>query len=231
MLHWTSDGAKLRNVIVGAFAPKADRHSGDLLDLMGACMAYERGAEIFGQDEPAEYLYKVVSGTVRICTLMSDGRRQIGGFYLPGDILGLEAEDVHRFSAEAIGDCQVLAVRRTTFLAQASRDPDTVRQLWAQTLGHLQRAQNHMLLLGRKTAQERVAAFLLDMAERLPGSGSVELPMCRQDIADYLGLTIETVSRTLTQLERDGVIGIPVSRRILLRNRAELDRMNDCWAA
>jgi CRP/FNR family nitrogen fixation transcriptional regulator len=96
---------------------------------------------------------------------------------------------------------------------------------------HLQRARNHMLLLGRKNAQERIATFLLDMAERLSLSGEVELPMSRQDIADYLGLTIETVSRTLTQLERDGLISIPSSRRIVFRNRAALDVMNDSLAA
>jgi CRP/FNR family nitrogen fixation transcriptional regulator len=88
-----------------------------------------------------------------------------------------------------------------------------------------------MLLLGRKNAQERIAAFLVDMAERLKSANSVELPMSRQDIADYLGLTIETVSRTLTQLARNGVIDIPVSRRIVLRDRASLDEMNDAWDA
>ena len=106
-----------------------------------------------------------------------------------------------------------------------------VNQLWAQTMAHLQRAQHHILLLGRKSAQERIATFLLDMADRLSRSGDMELPMSRQDIADYLGLTIETVSRTLTQLERDGFIAIPASRRIVLRDRAALDVMDDSLAA
>ena len=96
---------------------------------------------------------------------------------------------------------------------------------------HLQRAQDHMLLLGRKSAQERVATFLLDMANRLSKSGAVELPMSRQDIADYLGLTIETMSRTMTQLERDSVIAIPASRRIVLRDRGALAGMDDRIAA
>jgi CRP/FNR family nitrogen fixation transcriptional regulator len=122
-------------------------------------------------------------------------------------------------------------VRRRAFLAHAARDPEMVAQLWRQTMGHLDRAQNHMLLLGRKNAQERVAAFLLEMAERLSKNGAVELPMSRQDIADYLGLTIETVSRTLTQLERDRVIAIPVSRRIVLSDRSALGELNDRLAA
>jgi CRP/FNR family nitrogen fixation transcriptional regulator len=162
---------------------------------------------------------------------MSDGRRQISAFYLPGDMFGLEAEEDHRFSAEAVCDSEVMVVKRRAFLAQAARDSEMVAQLWAQTMGHLQRAQNHMLLLGRKNAQERVAAFLLEMAERLSKSGAVELPMSRQDIADYLGLTIETVSRTLTQLERERVIAIPVSRRIVLRDRSALSELNDSLAA
>jgi CRP/FNR family nitrogen fixation transcriptional regulator len=105
-----------------------------------------------------------------------------------------------------------------------------MQQLWAQTLRQLQRAQSHMVVLGRKNAQERVASFLLEMASRLSASGAVELPMSRQDIADYLGLTIETVSRTLTRLARDGLIAMPEARRIVLRNRGLLDEMNDIAA-
>jgi CRP/FNR family nitrogen fixation transcriptional regulator len=194
-------------------------------------MNFGRNAEIFGEDEPADYFYKVVTGAVRISKLMSDGRRQIGAFYLPGEIFGLETDEAHAFSAEAIGDSQVLVVKRSAFLSRATRDCAMVTEIWTQTMTHLQRARNHMLLLGRKNAQERIATFLLDMAERLSLSGEVELPMSRQDIADYLGLTIETVSRTLTQLERDGLISIPSSRRIVFRNRAALDVMNDSLAA
>ncbi len=194
-------------------------------------MTFERDAEVFAEDDAADYVYKVVGGAVRFSKLMSDGRRQIGAFYLPGDIFGLEAEDVHAFSAESIGQSQILVLKRSVFLAEAMSDQTLARELWTQTLGHLQRAQCHMLLLGRKNAQERIAAFLLEMAKRQRSSGSIELPMSRQDIADYLGLTIETVSRTLTQLERSGVISIPASRHIMLCNRGVLDEMNDCLAA
>lgn len=195
------------------------------IDLMGASMPYGRNAEIYGENEPAEYVYKVISGTVRTYKVLNDGRRQIGGFYLPGDVFGLEIDDEHTFSAEAITDCKILVVKRSALVSLAQRDTDVARQLWAMTAAELQRAQDHIMLL-IKTAQERVAGFLLEMARRSAAVSEVDLPMSRQDIADYLGLTIETVSRTLTQLEKGAAIAVPTSRRIVLRNRAALSRLN-----
>jgi CRP/FNR family nitrogen fixation transcriptional regulator len=233
MLHWRGEptSAKIVSFDVQQRKTGGEATVADVMDMMGARMRFSRNAEIFGEDEPADYLYKVASGAVRICKLMSDGRRQIGAFYLPGDVFGLESDAVHLFSAEAVGDCEVLVVKRSAFMAETARQPDLVSQLWTQTMDHLKRAQSHMLLLGRKNAQERIAAFLLELAERLSCSGDIKLPMSRQDIADYLGLTIETVSRTLTQLERDGLIAIPVSRQIVLRNRAALGVMHGSLAA
>ena len=198
---------------------------GSSLDFMGAPMPFARNAEIYGQDEPAEYLYKVVSGAVRTYRVLHDGRRQIAAFLLPGDMFGLEAGATHASSAEAIADSVVLVIKRSAVIALAEREPEVARQLWTLTAQELGRAQDHMLLLIRN-AQERIAAFLLEMAERAPGAQSVELPMSRQDIADYLGLTIETVSRTLTQLEAEAAIALPSSRRVVLRNRAALSRLN-----
>jgi CRP/FNR family nitrogen fixation transcriptional regulator len=195
------------------------------IELMGAPMAFSRNAEIYGENEPAEYLYKVISGTVRTYKVLVDGRRQIGFFYLPGDVFGLEVGDRHSFSAEAIADCKVLVIRRSGVIALAARETDVARQLWEMTAIELRRVQDHIMLL-IKTAQERVAGFLLEMAARTPGATEIELPMSRQDIADYLGLTIETVSRTLTQLENSAAIAVPTARRIVLRNRAALTRMN-----
>jgi CRP/FNR family nitrogen fixation transcriptional regulator len=232
MLHWQSAAKAGKVVSIDAVRQARGGQSiGEVIEMMGAPMGFARNAEIFGEGEPAEYLYRVVSGAVRISKLLSDGRRQIGAFYMPGSIFGLEAEDEHHFSAEAVVDCIILVVKRSAFLAEAARDGAMLTELWTETMMHLQRAQDHMLLLGRKNAQERIAAFLLDMAGRLPQQGAVELPMSRQDIADYLGLTIETVSRTLTQMERDGIISIPVSRRILLTDTAALGLMNDSLAA
>ncbi len=195
------------------------------IELMGAPMPFARNTEIYGENEPAEYLYKVASGSVRTYKVLNDGRRQIGAFYLPGDVFGLEVGDVHTFSAEAIADSKVLVFKRSALVNLASHDSGVARELWTMTAGELQRVQEHILLL-IKTAQERVAGFLLEMATRGSGSDEVDLPMSRQDIADYLGLTIETVSRTLTQLENNAAIAVPTSRRIVLRNRAALNRLN-----
>src|SRR6266540_2080089 len=135
------------------------------IELMGACMSFARNNEIYGENEPADYLYKVVSGTVRTYKILSDGRRQIAGFHLPGDIFGLEVGETHACSAEAISDATVLVFKRSTVVALAGRDLDVARQLWTLTARELQRLQDHMLLLIRN-AQERIAAFLLEMADR-----------------------------------------------------------------
>jgi CRP/FNR family nitrogen fixation transcriptional regulator len=196
------------------------------LELTGATMPFDRNAEIYGENEPADYVYKVLTGAVRTYKVLNDGRRQIDAFFLPGDIFGLELGDEHSCSAEAITDTTVVIVKRSLVLAAAERHNDVARLLWSHTARDLRRAQHHTLLL-IKSAQERVAAFLLEMAERLGGDGALELPMSRQDIADYLGLTIETVSRTLSQLEGAAAISLPASRRIVLRDRSVLNRLND----
>ena len=185
-------------------------------------MAFGRNEEICGEEEPADFVYRVVSGAVRTLRSLSDGRRQIAGFYFPGDVFGLERTDVHAFSAEAIGECQVALIRRAALDRAADRDAAAARELWDITSADLGRMQTHMLLLGRKGAAERVAAFLLDMESRMVGHDAVDLPMSRNDIADYLGLTIETVSRSLTQLEREGAIALPSTRHVEIRNRRAL---------
>jgi CRP/FNR family transcriptional regulator, nitrogen fixation regulation protein len=195
------------------------------MQLMGAVMSFARNTEIFGENEPADYIYRVISGSVRTYKILNDGRRQVGGFYLPGDIFGLEYADEHAFSAEAIADAKVLVVKRSALTALAGRDAAIGRELFAFTGRELRRVQERILLLV-KSAQERVASFLLEMVERVSPSNIVELPMSRQDIADYLGLTIETVSRTLTCLESAAAIEVPTSRRIVLCNRSALSRLN-----
>jgi CRP-like cAMP-binding protein len=207
------------------FVSEAGRALAGSLEMMGAPMSVGRNVEIYGENEPAEYLYKVISGTIRTSKILNDGRRQIGGFYLPGDVFGLEPGSEHAFSAESITDAKVLVIKRSAVEALAARDNEAARELWAMTGRELQRVQDHILLL-IKTAQERVAAFLLEMSERIKSNDEINLPMSRQDIADYLGLTIETVSRTLTSLECNAAIALPTSRRILLRNRAALRRLN-----
>ena len=194
------------------------------IELMGASMTFKKGAEIYGENEPADYVYKLVSGTARSYKILNDGRRQIQDFYFPNDIFGLESSAEHASSAEAISDVTVLVVRRSAILAAATRDSDVANQLWTYTSGELNHARGHAMLLV-KTAQERVASFLLQLADRVAGN-AVELPMSRQDIADYLGLTIETVSRTLTQFQDEAAIELPSSRRVVLRNRLALNNLN-----
>jgi CRP/FNR family transcriptional regulator, nitrogen fixation regulation protein len=205
--------------------PGGNIQSGGALEFMGARMSFPRKTEIYGEGEPADYLYRIVSGTVRTYKILTDGRRQIGGFYAPGDTFGLEIGEEHTFSAEAVTECKLLVIKRSALVALAGRDHEIARALWAIIGDELRRVQDHIMLL-IKSAQERVASFLLEMSERGSADGVVDLSMSRQDIADYLGLTIETVSRTLTILENDATIELSSSRRIVLRNRPALSRLN-----
>ena len=178
------------------------------IKLTGQSLSFGRNVEIYGEGTPAAYFYKVVSGAVRTYRVLADGRRQIQAFYAPDDVFGFELESDHTHSAEAIVDSRIVLIRRGAITALAARDGEVARQLWTLT------------------ARERVVSFLLEMAERGPTGEPVTLPMSRQDIADYLGLTIETVSRTLTSLESLDAIALPNSRRIVLRDRAALSRLS-----
>ena len=194
----------------------------------GTRMSLRKGRELFAEGDEAEHFYKVVAGAIRSYKLLSDGRRQIDAFHLPGDIFGLEAGAEHRFSAEAVGNATVIAYRRSRLPALIAEDGAFREQVMTAMLRSLERAQDHMLLLGRKTAHEKVASFLLDMAERIADDEEhFDLPMLRNDIADHLGLTIETVSRTLNQFDREGLIRLPAaSRSVMLRNSPALERLN-----
>src|SRR5262249_847831 len=197
----------------------------DSVKLTAAPVSFSRNEVIYSENRPADYVYKVISGSVRICKVLNDGRRRIEAFYLPGDIFGLEMDNEHHFSAEAITESTILVVKRSALMSLANTDGDVARRLWSFTARELRRMQDHVLLL-TKTAQERVASFLLDLAKRLAAVEEIEVPMSRQDIADYLGLTIETSSRTLTQLETQATIALPTSRRIVLCNRRALSRLD-----
>lgn len=186
--------------------------------------SYKKGVEIYGEKEPADYVYQVAAGAVRTYKLLSDGRRQIGAFHLTSDIFGLENSTLHRFTAEAIIDTTLRLVRRCSLESVAGRDVQVANNLLTLTASNLQHAEDHMLLLGRKTALERVATFLLEMDRRLTAADFLALPMCRRDIADYLGLTLETVSRALSHLHDRGILGFlgPSQRQIVLLDRSRL---------
>jgi CRP/FNR family nitrogen fixation transcriptional regulator len=203
-------------------------HGGQTRAVLLTDFRYGRGTEIFGEAEPAEYVYQVVEGAVRSYKLLSDGRRQIGAFHLVGDIFGLENGAVHRFTAEAIVDTTVRLAKRISLEHVAEANALVARELLTMTTSNLQHAENHMLLLGRKTSLERVAAFLLEMDGRLNATGVMALPMSRRDIADYLGLTLETVSRALSCLHEKGFLDFlgQTQRQIVLRNRSELAKLD-----
>lgn len=172
---------------------------------------YADGAEIYAQGDRSQGLFKVEFGAVRIFRLLADGRRQISAFHLAGEVFGFESTSTHRFFAETIG---ATAIQSFRFVGGA----DVSRDLLPLALSSLARAQEHLLVLGRQNASERVAAFLLDIAERQGGLDHFDLSMSRLDIADHLGLTIETVSRMLSKFKSRGVIRLRSLRRIEIRN-------------
>ena len=179
-------------------------------------MSFGRNAEIYAEDETAGYVYKLVSGVVRISKLLPDGRRQISAFHLPGDMFGFEVGDLHHASAEAVGSVKVIAFKWHS-LSSATASNALVHELLNRTMIGLRQTQDHLLLLGRKNALERLAAFLLELAER-SGQDSqdsvLDLAMPRHDIADYLGLTLEPVSRMFAELKAAGTILLESARRV-----------------
>jgi CRP/FNR family nitrogen fixation transcriptional regulator len=184
---------------------------------------YKKGVEIYGEKEPAEYVYQIKKGAVRSYRLLSDGRRQIGAFHLVGDIFGVVNGEAHRFTTEAIVETTLRIVKRRSLDVLAESDANVARKLINMTTINLQHAEDHMLLLGRKNSVERVAAFLLEMDRRLTDAVAITLPMSRRDIADYLGLTLETVSRALSRLHGVHVLDfIGNQRRIAILDRQRL---------
>jgi CRP/FNR family nitrogen fixation transcriptional regulator len=191
-------------------SPIHSRSSGPAGQLVAfeAATLFPAGTEIYAQGEKSDSLYKVEFGAIRIYRLLADGRRQISAFHLAGEIFGFEADKIHHFFAEAICATGVRALRT------ASRQNEFASELLPVALEGLVRAQEHLLVLGRQNAVERVAAFLADMSERQGGLSRIELPMSRTDIGDYLGLTIETVSRVFSKLRQKGVIRLPSLRSV-----------------
>lgn len=171
---------------------------------------------IYAPGDPAGGIYTVEFGGVRVYRLLTDGRRQISAFHLPGEIFGLEAGDTHRCFAEAMCATGLrIACRRSV-------RKELEAKLLPMALTSLTQAQQHLLVLGRQNSMERVAAFLLELFERQGGLPQIELPMSRMDIADYLGLTIETVSRVFSKLKQNQVIRLRNSRRVEIVRMAAL---------
>ncbi len=208
-------------------APGAIAQSGRLdtmlaFERIGARRSFDRNAEIFAEGAAADCWFKVISGTVRLCKLLADGRRHIAEFFFSGDCFGLDNMPERLFSAEAVTDVIVMRYPRRATERLIDETPALARCLRDMTLHDLTNAQIRMLMLGRMSAPERVATFLLDMCDRRDATRAIDLPMSRNDIADYLGLTIETVCRVMSAFKRGGSIDIPTPHRIELRDRAAL---------
>jgi CRP/FNR family nitrogen fixation transcriptional regulator len=213
---------------IGQSMSKADFQSDweGALSTTGSVLHFTQDHEIYGEGDEAETFFKMVSGVVRTCKFLSDGRRQIDAFHVEGDIFGFEAGDEYRLSAEAVSDCTVISYRRRSVERLAANNDALSKQLFSYAMRNMARAQDHSLLLGRKSAVEKVVAFLMEWADRSSHIGAITLAMTRQDVADYLGLTIETVSRTLSQLERDSMIELCTARQIHFKNPAALRTLN-----
>jgi CRP/FNR family transcriptional regulator, nitrogen fixation regulation protein len=196
--------------------------------IMCSDFQYPKLKEIFGEGEPAKYVYQTTSGAVRTYKLLADGRRQINAFHLPGDIFGIENGEFYRFTADAIIDTTVSCASRYSLLTGFEHREPLPSNLLGLVTRNLQHAEDHMLLLGRKTSVEKVAAFLLEMDKRFATPNLMILPMPRRDIADYLGLTLETVSRALSALRDRDLIRFtcPSQRELMLLDRAALAKLD-----
>jgi CRP/FNR family transcriptional regulator/CRP/FNR family nitrogen fixation transcriptional regulator len=183
------------------------------------------GEQLFRQGDPVRLVYRVLKGAAVSYRLLSDGRRQVSGFHLPGDFVGLEAGVEHATTAEALGVVHASAIERADLAQRAATDIGLARALWQVTVRAFHRSEDHALILARQGATERVAAFLLEFAERLGHPEFIDLPMTRQDIADHVGLTIHTVSRTLSQLQSEGLIEARSTRHVRLLQRDRLESL------
>jgi CRP-like cAMP-binding protein len=182
------------------------------------------GEEIFGEGEDAQFVYKLVTGSVRVCKMLIDGQRHISCFHLPGDVFGLARTAVHRVSAEALEDSQVLMFRTSQVQRLIASDLHAAHQMLGVFISKLDEAEAQMFRLGRQSALQRVAAFLAEIEGRLGRRGSLELPMSRRDIGDYLGLSLETVSRSISQLQRRKALDRVEPRRMHL-DQTKIDAM------
>jgi CRP/FNR family nitrogen fixation transcriptional regulator len=195
------------------------------LEQLGSRRSFARDEEIYAEGDCADCWFKVVSGTVRICKLMADGRRHIAEFFHASDCFGLDGAGERAFAAEAVGDVIVMRFNRAATERLIDARPELARRMCNMTLRNLAHAQTRLLLLGRMTAPERVASFLIELAERRDVRRVLDVPMSRNDIADYLGLTTETVCRVLSAMKRDGAIAIPHPHRIEICDRDALEAL------
>ena len=162
--------------------------------------SFRAGEAMFWEGDAAGHIFHVLEGVLRVCKILPDGRRAIMGFIYPGDVLGVSFHSRYLFTAEAVTGVKVRRFSRGRFFSLVNELPELRPQLLALLCDEMSAAQDQMLLLGRKSAEERVVSFLLAVHRKMRRQQRIELPMSRLDMADYLGLTIETVSRMMTAL-------------------------------
>jgi CRP/FNR family nitrogen fixation transcriptional regulator len=195
--------------------------------LRGPAVKFARKQPIYSEGDLASFSYKVIEGAVRVSRMLSDGHRQVLDILLPGSIFGLDAADRYGATAEAVGDVVVLRCPRACVEHRGEADH---RHEMVAILGRsLSAAQDHVAMLGHQGAKERVASLLIRLAraQNRGANQAIELPVGRQDIADFLGLTIETTCRTLTDLKTSKIISIPSRQQIVIHNFARLDAAAD----
>lgn len=194
------------------------------LERVGTVITIGREQPLFFEGDPAECYFKVVKGAVRSCKLLADGRRHIGDFFLAGDFIGLDADETYPFAAEAVTETTLIRYARRKVDALAVQEPRVAKYFVEIMRDNLSAARERMTLLGHMTAMERIASFLLNLAERTDGA-HIDLPMTRTDIGDYLGLTMETVSRAFSQLKADGVIKQRSVHDVVIVDRVALESL------
>ncbi len=212
----------------GGFYSVVDESAASL-QAFGTVQRFARNETIFNEGDEARFSYRAVSGAIRLCKVLPDGRRQIADFSLPGDFFGLEATDEHALTAEALVDAVVVRYLKSQLDELGDERADIRDALMATLRQSLWAAQHHVIMLGRQTAMERVVSFLLQLSIRtgVRSGVAMELPMGRQDIADYLGLTIETVCRALSELKSRELIATPDRRTVVLKNIRALELLRE----
>jgi len=206
----------------------SSEHIRRLTSILGQVQV-EPNTTVFREGDPAQHLYSIGTGAVKLYKLLSDGRRQVTAFLFAGDFFGLATHGVYAYTAEAMTSVHLCRFPRRKLEALFDEVPKLEKRLLGATIHELASAHEQMLLLGRKTAREKVATFLVTLWARLVGDGEqpaqITLPMSRSDIADYLGLTIETVSRTLTMFKRESLITLPDANHVAIKRHDALARI------
>jgi CRP/FNR family nitrogen fixation transcriptional regulator len=194
---------------------------------IGTVVNVRQNHPIYAECQPADTLFKIVSGMARTCKFKSTGQRQIDAFHTRGDVFGFEADSFYSISAEAVSDCTLISYSRSGLAALSLNHQNLATELYTHCIRNLIRARDHAYRLGQSSAITKLASFLIEESERSANPTHITLVMTRTDIADYLGLSVETVSRTLTQLRKTHLIKFSYAREINLTDLNGLRWLND----